>query len=135
MRASEGVAGNGTDGEAGEDVPGDRAKDGVKGNDGADACTADVVTGARTVVTVCDDGIEYTRGYGGDGGIDEGRDGAPGQQPEPADNPEGKGRGGTGAGSEVCTPGAGGGRCRPRARCRRGWRRLPQRRWMDRRPG
>ncbi|WP_437478971.1 hypothetical protein WME75_31680 [Sorangium sp. So ce1014] len=104
VRGSEIIAGNGKDGEPGADAARDPAKDGVKGNNGADACTADVVTGALTVATVCDDGIESTGGYGGDGGVDEGRDGAPGQ-PEPAENPVGNGLAGTGAGSTPCTPG------------------------------
>ncbi|WP_437731256.1 hypothetical protein [Sorangium sp. So ce1335] len=107
VRASEIIAGNGKDGEAGEDAPSERAKDGVRGNDGADACTADRATGALPVVTACDDGIESTGGYGGDGGLEEGGDGAPGQ-PWPAENPDGHGRAGTGAGSTTCTEGKGG---------------------------
>ncbi|XXX82723.1 hypothetical protein WMF30_16020 [Sorangium sp. So ce134] len=104
VRASEIVAGHGKDGEPGEDAPSERARDGVLGNDGADACTADFATGALPVVTVCDDGIESTGGYGGDGGIDAGGDGSPGQ-PEPGENPEGHGRAGTGAGSTTCSDG------------------------------
>ncbi|WP_437760077.1 hypothetical protein [Sorangium sp. So ce1389] len=100
VRASEIIAGDGKDGEAGEDAPIGRAKDGVPGNDGVDACTVDFATGALPVVTVCDDGIESIGGYGGDGGIDEGRDGAPGQ-PRLAGN----GDAGAGAGSTPCAPG------------------------------
>ncbi|WP_437896880.1 hypothetical protein [Sorangium sp. So ce124] len=104
VRDSAIVAGNGKDGEPGEDADSERAKDGELGNDGADACSADSETGALPVATACDDGIESTGGYGGDGGLESGGDGAPGQ-PKPAENPEGKGREGLGAGSEPCTVG------------------------------
>ncbi|WP_437279992.1 hypothetical protein WME90_05370 [Sorangium sp. So ce375] len=104
VRDSAIVASNGKDGEPGEDADSERAKDGELGNDGVDACTADSATGALPVATACDDGIESTGGYGGDGGLESGDDGAPGQ-PEPAENPEGKGRAGLGAGSETCTAG------------------------------
>ncbi|WP_433927027.1 hypothetical protein [Sorangium cellulosum] len=105
--SSEIAPGHGEDGEPGEDAPSDRANDGVVGNGGADACIADVVRGALPVVTLCDEGIESTSGHGGHGGIDSGGDGVAGQ-PEPALNPEGKGIGGTGAGSAMCTAGEGG---------------------------
>ncbi|XXY48587.1 hypothetical protein WME91_52150 [Sorangium sp. So ce269] len=98
------VAGNGKDGEPGGDAPSFRANAGMVGNDGVDACTADSPTGALAVVTVCDDGIESTGGYGGDGGLESGGDGAPGQ-PEPAENPEGTGRAGNGAGNSPCKNG------------------------------
>ncbi|WP_437804393.1 hypothetical protein [Sorangium sp. So ce693] len=101
------VAGNGKDGEPGKDAPSFRANVGVVGNHGVDACTADSPTGALEVVTVCDDGIESTGGYGGDGGLESGGDGAPGQ-PMPAENPEGNGLGGPGAGSARCSDGANG---------------------------
>ncbi|WP_437599562.1 hypothetical protein WMF28_42745 [Sorangium sp. So ce590] len=63
---------------------------------GPDASTviappAGIPVGALPVVTACGDGIESTGGYGGDGGLEAGSDGAPGQ-PEPAENPEGTGR-------------------------------------------
>ncbi|WP_437675814.1 hypothetical protein [Sorangium sp. So ce131] len=105
--SSEVVAGNGTDGEAGEDAPRDRATDGAVGNDGANACTAESAVGALPVVTVCDDGSESTGGYGGDGGLDAGGDGTPGQ-PEPADDSERDGRAGTGASSTPCSGGIAG---------------------------
>ncbi|AUX45205.1 hypothetical protein SOCE26_066860 [Sorangium cellulosum] len=105
--SSEVVAGNGKDGEAGEDAPRERATDGVVGNDGANACTADSAVGALPVVTVCDDGSESTGGYGGDGGLDVGGDGTPGQ-PEPAENPRGFGVAGTGASSAPCSDGGNG---------------------------
>ncbi|WP_437622618.1 hypothetical protein [Sorangium sp. So ce1151] len=104
VRAGAIVAGNGKDGEPGEDMPIERATGGELGNDGANACTADVVTGALPVVTVCEDGIESMGGYGGDGGLDAGGDGEPGQ-PEPAENPEGKGRAGVGADLTECSDG------------------------------
>ncbi|WP_236644123.1 hypothetical protein [Sorangium cellulosum] len=107
VRESAIVAGNGKDGEAGEDAPSIRATDGMVGNDGANACTADAAVGALPVVTVCDDGIESTGGYGGDGGLDVGGDGTPGQ-PQPAENPDGKGRAGTGASSAPCLAGTNG---------------------------
>ncbi|WP_437755883.1 hypothetical protein [Sorangium sp. So ce1389] len=99
------VAGNGEEGEPGEDMPSERATDGLVGNDGADACTADFATGALPVRTVCDGGIESVGGYGGDGGLESGSDGEPGQ-PEPAENPEGKGLAGVGADLTPCSDGA-----------------------------
>ncbi|WP_437960297.1 hypothetical protein WME76_12085 [Sorangium sp. So ce119] len=104
VRSSEVQAADGKDGEAGEDAPADRAQDGALGNDGADACTAEVVKGARPVVTVCGDGTESTGGYGGDGRMDAGGDGTAGQ-PALAENPEGHGLGGAGAASDRCKPG------------------------------
>ncbi|WP_437654761.1 hypothetical protein [Sorangium sp. So ce1182] len=101
-------AGNGKDGEAGEDAPSLRAKDGVLGNDGSDACTADLTVGALPVVTVCDDGTESTGGYGGEGRVDVGGAGASGQ-PAPEENPEGNGLGGSGADDTRCSPGSKGG--------------------------
>ncbi|WP_437934510.1 hypothetical protein [Sorangium sp. So ce341] len=102
--SSEVIAGDGEEGEPGEDAPSERAKDGVLGNEGADACTADLAMGAAPAVTVCDDGTESIGGYGGDGGIERGGAGASGQ-PEPAENPEGNGLGGNGADSSRCTDG------------------------------
>ncbi|WP_437624516.1 hypothetical protein [Sorangium sp. So ce1151] len=104
VRASAVVAGDGKEGEPGEDAPSERATDGKLGNDGADACTTDLAAGALPVVTVCDDGVESTGGYGGDGGLQSGGDGASGQ-PEPAENRDGNGLGGTAAGSSPCTDG------------------------------
>ncbi|WP_437602483.1 hypothetical protein WMF28_12785 [Sorangium sp. So ce590] len=98
------VAGDGMDGEPGEDAPSVRAKDGEPGNNGVLACTVDAAVGALPVVTMCGDGIESTGGYGGDGGLESGGDGAAGQ-PVPAENTEGKGLGGTGAGSVRCSVG------------------------------
>jgi hypothetical protein len=104
LRDSQIIAGNGKDGEPGKDAHSEPANGGVVGNDGADACTADVAMGALPVVTVCDDGIESTGGPGGYGGLESGGDGAAGQ-PLPAENTEGKGLGGTGAGSARCSVG------------------------------
>ncbi|WP_165373739.1 MULTISPECIES: hypothetical protein [Sorangium] len=98
------VAGDGKDGEPGQDAPSFRAKDGLVGNNGENACTVDAAVGAPPVVTVCDDGVESTGGYGGDGGLDAGGDGTSGQ-PEPAENPEGKGLGGVGADLTMCSDG------------------------------
>ncbi|WP_437907021.1 hypothetical protein WME95_03680 [Sorangium sp. So ce327] len=105
LRDSQIIAGNGKDGEPGRDAHSEPANGGVVGNDGADACTADVAMGALPVVTVCDDGIESTGGPGGYGGLESGGDGAAGQ-PVPAENTKGKGLGGTGAGSARCSAGA-----------------------------
>ncbi|WP_438023427.1 hypothetical protein [Sorangium sp. So ce233] len=105
--SSEVIAGDGKDGEPGEDAPSERALDGVVGNDGANACTADAAVGAPPVVTVCEEGSESTGGYGGDGGLDVGGDGTAGQ-PEPAANPRGNGRAGTGASSAPCSDGTAG---------------------------
>ncbi|WP_438023997.1 hypothetical protein [Sorangium sp. So ce233] len=107
VKVSEVLAGNGQDGEPGEDAPSFRADPGVVGNDGADACTADVAMGALPVVTVCDDDIESTGGYGGDGRIERGSDGTSGM-PEPAGNPETRGLAGGGASSMPCTNGQNG---------------------------
>ncbi|WP_437314410.1 hypothetical protein [Sorangium sp. So ce385] len=104
VRESDILAGNGKDGEPGEDAPSFRATAGVMGNDAADACTADVAMGALPVVTVCDDGIESTGGYGGDGRIERGGDGTSGL-PEPAGNADARGLAGGGAFSMPCTDG------------------------------
>ncbi|XXS89012.1 hypothetical protein WMF17_38915 [Sorangium sp. So ce362] len=104
VRASEIFAGDGKDGEPGEDAPSFRANAGVVGNNGADACTADAALGALPVVTVCGDGIESTGGYGGDGGLETGGDGASGL-PEPVGNPDERGLGGFGASSMACKDG------------------------------
>ncbi|WP_155798918.1 hypothetical protein [Sorangium cellulosum] len=101
------VAGNGEEGEPGEDMPSERATSGLLGNHGVDACTADFATGALPVVTACDGGIESVGGYGGDGGLESGSDGEPGQ-PEPAENPEGNGRAGLGADLTECSDGKAG---------------------------
>ncbi|WP_437635555.1 hypothetical protein [Sorangium sp. So ce854] len=97
-------AGDGKDGEPGEDAPSYRANSGVVGNDGADACSANVAPGALPVVTVCGDGIESTGGQGGDGGLESGGDGTSGL-PEPLGTPDNLGRGGLGASSMACKDG------------------------------
>ncbi|WP_434047618.1 MULTISPECIES: hypothetical protein [Sorangium] len=107
LQDSEIVAGDGKDGEPGEDADTERAKDGVVGNNGANACTADAAVGALPVVTVCDDGIESTGGYGGDGGLDAGGDGAPGQ-PALAEDPMRDSRAGFGADQTRCEDGGDG---------------------------
>ncbi|WP_437792865.1 hypothetical protein [Sorangium sp. So ce693] len=101
------IAGNGKDGEPGEDADTERANDGLVGNDGVDACTTDSPTGALPVVTVCDDGIESTGGYGGDGGLDVGGDGAPGK-PALAEDPENDSHAGLGADQTRCEDGGDG---------------------------
>ncbi|WP_437769954.1 hypothetical protein [Sorangium sp. So ce764] len=105
--SSDVIAGDGKVGEAGKDAPSYRATDGALGNDGADACTADAAVGALPVVNFCEDGVESTGGYGGDGGLDVGGDGTPGQ-PEPAENSQGFGAAGLGASGEICSAGADG---------------------------
>ncbi|WP_437912667.1 hypothetical protein WME73_37320 [Sorangium sp. So ce302] len=102
------LPGDGKDGEPGEDAPSFRAKAGVVGNNGADACTADAARGALPVVTVCGDGIESTSGQGGDGGLETGGDGTSGL-PEPVGTPENRGLAGEGASSMACKPGENGG--------------------------
>ncbi|WP_437995668.1 hypothetical protein WMF26_31110 [Sorangium sp. So ce185] len=104
VQASVILAGDGKDGERGEDAPSFRAKAGVVGNDGVDACTANVAPGALPVVTVCDDGIESTGGQGGDGGLETGGDGTSGL-PEPVGTLDNRGLGGFGASSMACNPG------------------------------
>ncbi|CAN99445.1 hypothetical protein predicted by Glimmer/Critica [Sorangium cellulosum So ce56] len=98
------LAGDGKDGEPGEDAPSFRAKAGVVGNDGVDACTTNAAPGALPVVTVCGDGIESTGGEGGDGGREMGGDGTSGL-PEPVGTPENRGLAGGGASSMPCTDG------------------------------
>ncbi|MDC0685765.1 hypothetical protein [Sorangium atrum] len=99
------LAGDGKDGEPGEDAPSFRTNAGVLGNDGADACTANETVGALPVVTACGDGIESTGGQGGDGGLETGGDGTSGL-PEPDENPPDVGLGGFGASSSMaCKPG------------------------------
>ncbi|WP_437644032.1 hypothetical protein [Sorangium sp. So ce362] len=104
VRSSVVLAGDGKDGEPGEDAPSFRAKAGVVGNDGADACTADAARGALPVVTVCGDGIESAGGEGGDGGLETGGDGTSGL-PEPVGNPDNIGLAGGGASGMPCTDG------------------------------
>ncbi|WP_437298032.1 hypothetical protein [Sorangium sp. So ce426] len=104
VRESDILAGDGKNGEPGEDAPSFRASSGVVGNNGADACTADAAPGALPVVTVCDDGVESRGGYGGDGGLDTGGDGVSGL-PEAVGNPPNLGRGGSGAFDMPCTAG------------------------------
>ncbi|WP_438032761.1 hypothetical protein [Sorangium sp. So ce204] len=98
------LAGDGKDGEPGEDAPSFRAKAGVVGNNGADACTADAARGAIPVVTVCGDGIESTGGEGGRGSLEASGDGTSGL-PEPVGTPENRGLGGVGASSMPCNAG------------------------------
>ncbi|WP_437996904.1 hypothetical protein WMF26_39155 [Sorangium sp. So ce185] len=107
VRESDILAGDARDGEPGEDAPSFRASSGLVGNNGADACTADVAPGAIPVVTVCGDGIESRGGYGGDGGLEMGGDGASGL-PEPVGNPPELGLGGSGASTMPCKPGENG---------------------------
>ncbi|HTN87952.1 MAG TPA: hypothetical protein VL242_29935 [Sorangium sp.] len=105
VQASVILAGDGKEGEPGEDAPSFRANAGVLGNDGADACTASMAPGALPVVTVCDDGIESTGGEGGDGGRETGGDGTSGL-PEPVGTPDNRGLAGSGASSMPwCNPG------------------------------
>ncbi|MDC0685415.1 hypothetical protein [Sorangium atrum] len=104
VRGSEILAGDGKDGEPGEDAPRFRASAGEVGNDGVDACTANVTPGALPVVTVCDDGIESTGGQGGDGGLGTGSDGTSGL-PQPIGTPNDRGSAGTSASSMPCTDG------------------------------
>ncbi|KYF75437.1 hypothetical protein BE20_10560 [Sorangium cellulosum] len=94
---------DGKDGEPGEDAPRLRAKDGEYGNDGVNACTAEVATGAPPVITECDGGIESIGGQGGDGYVEAGGDGSPGA-PSSAESPV-SGEGGLGADSERCSAG------------------------------
>ncbi|WP_437895977.1 hypothetical protein [Sorangium sp. So ce124] len=75
------VAGNGAPGAHGEDGGDGPAAGGVDGLRGGDACSADVVPGAPSVTTTCDD-IDSLGGSGGDGAVssgDGGRDGLPEQ--------------------------------------------------------
>ncbi|WP_441287140.1 hypothetical protein ACSRUE_33465 [Sorangium sp. KYC3313] len=104
VRSSVILAGDGKDGDPGEDAPSFRAKAGVVGNNGADACTADAARGALPVVTLCDDGIESTGGEGARGSVETGSDGTPGQ-PEAVGTSEERGLAGNGASGMACTDG------------------------------
>ncbi|WP_434047582.1 MULTISPECIES: hypothetical protein [Sorangium] len=104
VRDSVVVAGDGKDGEPGEDAPSLRADAGVVGNDGVDACTANGAPGALPVVTACGDGIESTGGQGGDAGREMGGDGTSGL-PEPVGAPDNRGLAGDGATTMACTEG------------------------------
>ncbi|XXZ15467.1 hypothetical protein WMF18_12685 [Sorangium sp. So ce315] len=104
VRASEIFAGDGKDGEPGEDAPSFRASAGVVGNNGVDACSTDVALGALPVVTVCGEGIESTGGQGGDGGLETGGDGTSGL-PESVGTPDNRGLAGGGASSMPCKDG------------------------------
>ncbi len=90
------IANHGAPGYAGE--PGDGhnmpAEAGTSGNVGADACSADMVTGGAQVKTSCD-GLTSIGAQGGNGGPTSGTAGADGQ-PAPAPNPLGFGVGGKG---------------------------------------
>ncbi|WP_437763156.1 hypothetical protein WME77_34655 [Sorangium sp. So ce764] len=102
--ASEVHAAGGKDGEPGEDAPIITAEEGVYGNHGAPACSAERPVAA---VTACDDSMESIGGRGGDGGLHSGEDGQHGE-PYSIDDPSQSGRGGLGAGSRSCTDGQGG---------------------------
>ncbi|WP_441287582.1 hypothetical protein ACSRUE_36350 [Sorangium sp. KYC3313] len=104
VRESEILAGNGKDGDPGEDAPSYRANAGALGNDGVDACTANMAPGGLPVVTVCGEGLESTGGQGGDGGLETG-DGGTSGLPEPVEIPDNRGSAGTGASSMPCTVG------------------------------
>ncbi|WP_437569523.1 hypothetical protein [Sorangium sp. So ce542] len=73
------VAGNGAAGAPGADGGEGAAAPGTDGRSGGDACSADVVPGAPSVTTACDD-VDSIGGSGGDGAVssgDDGRDGLP----------------------------------------------------------
>jgi hypothetical protein len=97
------VAGNGARGADGEDGGALPAPDGIDGNPGADACSAEIVPGGPAVATSCGD-VQTVGGRGGDGMLDRGGDGADGA-PLPVPNPTGSSVGGSGRGSTACTPG------------------------------
>ncbi len=103
------VANHGAAGRPGE--PADEhnmpADAGTPGKMGADACTADMVSGGAQVKTSCG-GITSIGAQGGIGGPNSGTAGADGQ-PSPAPNPQGHGVGGTGDGAGLmCTVGEAG---------------------------
>jgi hypothetical protein len=104
LRSCEVIAGNGKDGEPGEDAPRMRASDGAPGNAGRPACTADVVAGGAPAVSACEGMNEPVGGAGGAGLVDRGGDGSDGTfAPEP--NPTGSGLGGLGFASDRCEAG------------------------------
>lgn len=110
FRRVELVAGDAADGLDGEDgthngVP---AQQGLPGNNGTDACTADPGLGGAAVITQCD-GAPSIGGQGGDGNAVAASDGLDGLPADP--NLPGYGAGGPGeddAQGTVCKPGIGG---------------------------
>ncbi|MCC6553234.1 MAG: hypothetical protein IT372_09475 [Polyangiaceae bacterium] len=106
VRRSQLIAGNGADGAPGQRGGEEPAKGGAPGNDGSAACSADNVAGADPVTTVCGDQTTVG-GRGGDGNIADGGKGNNGQ-PEPDDNEQGFGLGGTGEGAADCLAGQNG---------------------------
>ncbi|WP_437633176.1 hypothetical protein [Sorangium sp. So ce854] len=88
------AAGNGAPGAHGEDGGEGPAASGAAGMRGGDACSADVVPGAPSVTTACDD-VASLGGSGGDGAVGSGDDGRDGL-PEPVSNSIGWGHAGQG---------------------------------------
>jgi hypothetical protein len=108
VRSSEIVAGDGMDGEDGENAPSISASYGALGIHGTDACTVERPDGAAPVATECEGGGTIRGGRGGDGGWAGGGDGQVGT-PWPVENATGTGQAGTGAvGNTPCAAGADG---------------------------
>ncbi|XXY54495.1 hypothetical protein WME91_25525 [Sorangium sp. So ce269] len=98
------AAGNGAAGARGEDGGEGAAISGADGLSGGDACSSDVVQGAPSVTTTCDD-IASLGGSGGDGAVSSGDDGRDGL-PEPLSNSMGWGHAGQGqTAGAACTDG------------------------------
>lgn len=110
FRRADIFSGNGADGQDGEDGDHDGypAKDGLWGNDGANACTADAGLGGAAVILQCGEGMSSSGGAGGDGLVGFASNGDDGS-PILDESPSVYGKGGLGeSSSPLCTSGAGG---------------------------
>ncbi|WP_438002903.1 hypothetical protein WME89_28730 [Sorangium sp. So ce321] len=103
---SELIAGNGADGEPGEDAPLERAQNGAPANHGAAICSDELVQGGAIAVTECADGITSAGGSGGVGERDAGGAGETGVPAPPPLEASSEGRGGRGErATGACEPG------------------------------
>ena len=109
LRRADVVAGDGADGQDGDDDAHgvDPPTDGLPGNNGADACTANPGFGGQTVTLLCPDGGASTGGAGGDSGELVATDGSDGLPSPGLNAPFGLG-GDAETAALTCTPGLGG---------------------------
>ncbi|MGK3962079.1 hypothetical protein WMF38_54370 [Sorangium sp. So ce118] len=105
VKWSEIIAGNGADGEPGEDAPLERAQNGAPAYHGEPACSAELVEGGAIAVTECADGIRSAGGSGGVGERDAGGAGEAGKPAPSATEASSEGRGGRGESTGACEPG------------------------------
>ncbi|WP_437751404.1 hypothetical protein [Sorangium sp. So ce1389] len=105
VRWSEIIAGNGADGEPGEDAPLERAPNGARASHGERACSDELVAGGAIAVTECADGTMSVGGSGGVGERDAGGAGEAGAPAPPALEASTDGLGGQGESTGACEPG------------------------------